>query len=65
MPPYIELAELLGGDAHGSACEVLRQLAAEAGADAIVSGDRHLLALDAWRGIKIQTPAAYVAERGA
>jgi predicted nucleic acid-binding protein len=30
---------------------------------AIVSGDRHLLALGVWRGIPIQTPAVFVAER--
>lgn len=32
------------------------EAAAEAEADAVVSGDRHLLALGAWRGIAIQTP---------
>jgi uncharacterized protein len=37
--------------------------AATAGnAAAIVSGDQHLLALGAWRGISIQTPAGFVAE---
>lgn len=38
------------------------ETAAEAGADAIVSGDRHLLELKAWRGIPIVGPAAFVAE---
>ncbi len=40
------------------------EAAAEARADAIVSGDRHLLALDVWRGIEIKTPAAYMAQLG-
>jgi putative PIN family toxin of toxin-antitoxin system len=35
--------------------------AASAGdADAIVSGDRHLLALGSWRGIAIETPASFL-----
>jgi putative PIN family toxin of toxin-antitoxin system len=38
--------------------------AAEGKADAIVSGDNHLLALGTWRGIPIHPPAAFVAERG-
>ena len=37
------------------------EAAAEGGADAIVSGDRHLLALGSWRGIEIQSPAAFIA----
>jgi putative PIN family toxin of toxin-antitoxin system len=37
------------------------EAAAEARADAIVSGDRHLLALDSWRGITIRSPAAFLA----
>lgn len=39
------------------------EAAAEGGADVIVSGDRHLLALGSWRGIQIQPPALFV-ERG-
>jgi uncharacterized protein len=35
--------------------------AAEAGADAIVSGDRHLLRLGSWRGIQIAPPAEVIA----
>lgn len=36
--------------------------AAEAGgADAVVSGDRHLLALESWRGIEIVSPSAFLA----
>jgi len=38
------------------------EAAAEGRADAIVSGDRHLLALGSWRGIPIKPPAAFVAE---
>ena len=37
------------------------EAAGEAGAHAIVSGDRHLLSLGSWRGIRIETPAAFVA----
>jgi uncharacterized protein len=37
------------------------EAAAEARADAIVSGDRHLLRLASWRGIQIETPAGFVA----
>ena len=36
------------------------EAAAEGRADAIVSGDRHLLALGSWRGIEIQSPGAFV-----
>ena len=38
------------------------EAAAEAGADAIVSGDRHLLALGSWHGISIETPASFLAD---
>ena len=37
------------------------EAAAETEVDVIVSGDRHLLALESWRGIAIQTPAAFLA----
>ncbi|HWB49903.1 MAG TPA: putative toxin-antitoxin system toxin component, PIN family [Stellaceae bacterium] len=37
------------------------ELALAASADLIVSSDRELLTLDPWRGIRILTPAAYVA----
>jgi putative PIN family toxin of toxin-antitoxin system len=36
-----------------------------AGADAIVSGDRHLLALKEWNGIRICSPATYLNEMAA
>lgn len=36
------------------------ELALEAGAWAIVSGDRDLLELDPWRGVRIVAPADYV-----
>jgi hypothetical protein len=36
------------------------ELALEAGAWAIVSGDQDLLVLDPWRGVRILTPAEYV-----
>ena len=37
------------------------EAAAEGGADAIVSGDRHLLALESWRDMPIRSPSAFVA----
>ena len=41
------------------------EAAAEASADAIVSGDRHLLDLGSWRGIAIYPPAEFLALVGA
>jgi putative PIN family toxin of toxin-antitoxin system len=38
------------------------EAAAEGGADAIVSGDRHLLGLGSWRGIPIEAPAAFLSK---
>lgn len=40
------------------------EAAAEGGAEAIVSGDRHLLELGSWRGIRILGPAAFLSELG-
>jgi len=39
------------------------EAAATGNVTAIVSGDQHLLALGVWRGVPIQTPAVFVAER--
>ena len=36
------------------------EAAAESSADAVVSGDRHLLELRSWRGIAIHSPAAFL-----
>lgn len=36
------------------------ELAIAAGAWAIVSGDRDLLELDPWRGVRVLTPAEYM-----
>jgi putative PIN family toxin of toxin-antitoxin system len=36
------------------------EAAAEGNADAVISGDRHLLALGSWRGIRIESPAAFL-----
>jgi putative PIN family toxin of toxin-antitoxin system len=36
------------------------EAAAEGKADAVVSGDRHLLALRSWRGIPVESPAAFL-----
>ena len=41
------------------------EAAADGRADAIVSGDQHLLALTTWRGIPIQSPAAFLMQRDA
>lgn len=38
------------------------EAAAEGQTDAIVSGDRHLLAIKSWRGIAIQSPAVFLAD---
>jgi putative PIN family toxin of toxin-antitoxin system len=35
------------------------EAALAAGAEVIISGDKHLLCLGAWRGIRIQTPAEF------
>lgn len=40
------------------------ELALAAGAEAIVSSDGDLLALDPWRGVRIVTAAAYVVRLG-
>lgn len=39
------------------------EAAAESNADAIISGDRHLLDLGTWRGIPILPPALFIAEQ--
>jgi putative PIN family toxin of toxin-antitoxin system len=36
------------------------EAAGEGVADAIVSGDRHLLALGSWRGIRIESPSSFL-----
>ena len=38
------------------------EAAATGSAQVIVSGDRHLLSLGSWRGIRILTPAAFIQE---
>jgi len=42
--------------------KLVLEATAEAGADAIVSGDRHLLALGSWHGISIETPVSFLAD---
>lgn len=39
------------------------EAAAESNADAVISGDRHLLDLGTWRGIPILPPALFIAEQ--
>jgi len=60
VAPGEALSEIEGDSADNRVLEA----AAEGGADAIVSGDRHLLALGSWRGIEIQSPAAFIARNG-
>lgn len=60
VDPREALAEIEADPADNRVLE-----AASAGnVDAIVSGDKHLLAVGAWRGIPIQPPAAFVEARG-
>jgi putative PIN family toxin of toxin-antitoxin system len=59
VDPQEALSEIEADPADNRVLEA----AAEGKADAIVSGDRHLLALGSWRGIPIKPPAALVAER--
>lgn len=40
------------------------ELALAAGADVIVTGDADLLALDPWRGVRVLTPAGFLAAFG-
>jgi len=47
-----------------SALPIVLEAAAEGEAEVIVSGDRHLLRLKAWRGISIESPAAFAARLG-
>jgi uncharacterized protein len=53
VQPQHPIAEIEADPADDRVLEA----AAEGNADAIVSGDRHLLALRSWRGIAIETPA--------
>lgn len=50
--------EVIADDADNRVLEA----ALLAGADVIVSGDRHLLAVGEWSGIRVLTPAAALAE---
>ena len=58
VEPREALAEIEADPADNRVLEA----AAQGSVDAIVSGDRHLLELGSWRGIAIQTPAAFIAE---
>src|SRR2546430_2412581 len=53
VEPAMSVIDVEEDDADNRVLEA----AAEAGADAIVSGDRHLLGLVTWRGIPIVPPA--------
>ncbi len=50
------VTEIVADDADNRVLEA----AASGDATAIVSGDRHLLALREWRGIRIQTPTEFL-----
>jgi uncharacterized protein len=57
VAPQHKLAEIEADPADNRVLEA----ATEGRAEAIVSGDRHLLALEQWRGVVVQTPAAFLA----
>lgn len=54
VDPTEQIADITDDPADNRVLEA----AAEGEADVIVSGDRHLMRLGAWRGIRILTPAA-------
>ena len=58
VEPHERLAVIAGDPADDRVLEA----AAEGGVDIIVSGDSHLLELEGWRGISIQSPAQFLAE---
>jgi putative PIN family toxin of toxin-antitoxin system len=62
LAEIVEPGEALSEIEADPADDRVLEAAAEGNADAIVSGDNHLLALGTWRGIPIQLPAAFVAE---
>ena len=57
VAPRETLSEIEADPADNRVLEAV----AEGGAAAIVSGDRHLLALGSWRGIEIKSPAGFIA----
>lgn len=59
VQPTDEVTDLTDDPADNRVLEA----AAAGDAELIVSGDRHLLALDTWRRIRIVTPAVAVCER--
>jgi putative PIN family toxin of toxin-antitoxin system len=64
LPEIVAPREALSEIEADPADNRVLEAAAEGGVDAIVSGDRHLLVLGSWRGIEIQSPAAFSAEHG-
>lgn len=54
VDPTEQIADITDDPADNRVLEA----AAEGEADVIVSGDRHLLTLGTWRGIRVLTPAA-------
>ena len=59
----VEPATSVSDIEHDPADNRVLEAAAESNADAIVSGDRHLLDLGTWRGIPILPPALFIAEQ--
>ena len=64
LAEIVDRAETLSEIEADPADNRVLEAAGEGEADAIVSGDRHLLALGSWRGIPIQAPAAFLADPG-
>jgi uncharacterized protein len=58
VDPTEQIADIADDPADNRVLEA----AAEGDAEVIVSGDRHLLSLGTWRGIRVQTPAAVIHE---
>ena len=60
VEPSVTINEVRADPADNRVLEA----AAESNAEVIVSGDRHLVRLKAWRGIPIESPAAFVVRLG-
>jgi putative PIN family toxin of toxin-antitoxin system len=58
VDPTEQIADITDDPADNRVLEA----AAEGDAEVIVSGDRHLLTLGTWRGIRVLTPAAVMQE---
>jgi putative PIN family toxin of toxin-antitoxin system len=62
LAEIVEPSETFALVAADPADDRVLEAAAAGRVDAIVSGDRHLLELEEWRGISIQSPATFLAD---